>query len=131
MTIIQPNDFHLTKGKKKRPEGRIKTDEKDNPWSRGKPNCISSIRWRRDHWMEEYLSKNRTNQGLQKPTETVFNGLTRLTSGCHRRATATMRQLTAPHPAHVEFKKAFKTKILSDVNPSIPFFGKHCCARRK
>jgi hypothetical protein len=31
--------------------------------------------------MEQYLSKNRMNPGLQKLTEAVFNGLTRLQAG--------------------------------------------------
>jgi hypothetical protein len=81
--------------------------------------------------MEQYLSKNRMNRGLQKPLKTVFNGLTRLTLSCHRRATATMRQLTTSVALAINLKKAFKSKILSGGNSSIPISGKHCCVRRK
>ncbi|HWT39498.1 MAG TPA: hypothetical protein VN289_24660 [Paraburkholderia sp.] len=63
--------------------------------------------------MEQYLSKNRMNRGLQKPMKTVFSGLTRLVSNCHRRATATMLQLTpAPPPAPIS-KKPLKAKYLA------------------
>jgi hypothetical protein len=81
--------------------------------------------------MEEYLSKNRTNRRLQKPDGTVFNGLTRLNFSCHRRTIATIRRLTISCPDLADFKKPFKSKILSGVKSSVPFSGKHCCARRK
>jgi hypothetical protein len=77
----------------------IKTDEKDNPWSRGKANFIACADSVRDHRLEQYLSKNRMNRRLQTSLKTAFSGLTRAYCGvkssqrCNNQMIDTMPQI--------------------------------------
>ncbi|MEM5433657.1 hypothetical protein [Paraburkholderia diazotrophica] len=88
--IIQMTQSVFESGKKKRPEGRIKTDEKDNPRSRGEMDSISYARPVRAHWLEQYLSGNRMNRRSQMSLKTVYIWVNPRKPAVHRRSGATI-----------------------------------------